>query len=77
MIAQDKRFHFLFCMGIAILLSPFPFNLWFYIPMLVGVIKEIYDLCGFGTFEWNDLLADLLGTVCGGVIGFCIKFLIQ
>ena len=35
----------------------------------IGAAKEVYDKCsGKGNAEWQDLLADAVGIVAGGVI---------
>lgn len=78
MIAADKLGHIKLCAGIALTLSlAFSPQIGFGIAMGVGVAKECWDLCGHGTPEWGDLLADLVGAIlgCGGAI--CIKFIIQ
>jgi hypothetical protein len=76
-IAYDKLFHFWFCAGVAILLSFALSPLWvFGITMGIGVAKEVRDAMGYGTPEWLDLLADLLGTLFGLGVYACIRLFV-
>ena len=77
MIAQDKLGHIKMCAGIALVASLlFTPQIGCSVAMAVGVGKELWDLCGFGTPEWGDLLADLVGTILGTGVAICIKFII-
>ena len=72
----DKKWHMILSAGVALvtslLIAP---QIGFSAAMVVGVGKELYDLCGFGTPEWTDLLADLTGAIIGTGAAMCIKYL--
>lgn len=76
MIAADKLGHIKMCAGIALVASLLTTpQIGFSVAMTVGVGKELWDLCGFGTPEWADLLADLVGAIIGTGVAMCIKCL--
>lgn len=73
---NDKLLHF----AISFLLAMSPGCLVIHLPkyavlflglfwaMMIGIIKELYDLNNGGEFSWDDLLFDLLGAVLGVLI---------
>ena len=76
MIANDKLGHIKMCAGIALVASLLTTpQIGIGVAMVVGVGKELWDLCGFGTPEWADLGADLVGSIIGTGVAICIKFL--
>lgn len=66
---NDKQWHFLCSCFILFLSVPFLGLLYSLIAtLLVGFIKECWDHV-YGTgFCWLDILANILGTVVGGII---------
>lgn len=36
--------------------------------MIIGVLKEAADFIGGGTIDFKDLLADLVGSILGGIL---------
>lgn len=36
--------------------------------MIIGVLKETADFIGGGTIDFKDLLADLVGSIFGGIL---------
>lgn len=66
---KDKQKHFLAGAFISIIMT---ILLCWWIGLLlsvvVGLMKETYDMAGNGTPEWNDVLATIIGGICGNVI---------
>ena len=73
----DKLFHLKFCLGasfgMSLLFTPM---IGFITAMAIGIAKELWDLSGHGCFEWNDLLADLIGAIGGALCSLLVKNLI-
>lgn len=40
--------------------------------MIIGVLKEILDFTRGGSFDIKDLLADLVGSIFGGILAILI-----
>lgn len=40
--------------------------------MIIGVLKEILDFTQGGSFDIKDLLADLVGSILGGILAILI-----
>lgn len=40
--------------------------------MIIGVLKEIHDFTRGGSFDIKDLLADLVGSIFGGILAILI-----
>lgn len=40
--------------------------------MIIGVLKEIFDFTRGGSFDIKDLLADLVGSIFGGILAILI-----
>jgi putative lipoprotein len=45
--------------------------------MLVGAVKEVRDLAGFGDASWKDFTWDVIGTVVGVGIAVTIDLVVQ
>ncbi|MCQ2971700.1 MAG: hypothetical protein MJ209_00140 [archaeon] len=41
-----------------------------------GLYKEIIDQLDYGGFDWYDLLATIIGGICGNTISLLLYFLI-
>ena len=73
------QYHIIVCLWLAVLLGSvlsFIIPVWLGIAIGVGTsfilvttIKEIIlDLFGSGTFDWWDILANLVGSIAGGLL---------
>lgn len=58
---KDKQKHFLAGAFISIIMT-------ILLCWWIGLMKETYDMAGNGTPEWNDVLATIIGGVCGNII---------
>lgn len=64
-IKHDKLLHFETSALLVILFSRFlPLWLSGSVAILVGIIKEIWDI-KHGVFSWKDIVSDLLGVITG------------
>jgi hypothetical protein len=66
MIALDKQKHFFY----GIIFSLFGI---FWLPLcalgfILGIVKELYDLQGYGNPEWKDMLYTWLGALIGTIL---------
>lgn len=69
-VSVDGLLHILVCALIVLVFGAF-LPLWaaFIVAVVVGIVKEVYDLLSRkGTPEWRDLLCDLIGIVLGLLI---------
>lgn len=75
-IEKDKILHFIVCFCICLIL--FPLIGWWSIgtAIITGIGKEVYDYKDYGNFSWEDIVADVLGVVCGIVVIMIVKLLI-
>lgn len=64
-IQSDKLGHIKMCFLIAVIVAIQNPTLGFFVAILVGAVKEIYDMFGHGTPEWGDFLADVIGATLG------------
>lgn len=67
---MDKVIHFIAAIILTVILSLFMhYSLAFLVAMIVGVLKELYDLHIKGTyFDWADIWADAWGCMLGVLI---------
>ena len=64
-IQADKLGHIKMCFLIAVVVSVQNPTLGFFTAILVGALKEIRDMFGYGTPEWGDFYADVIGATLG------------
>ena len=63
---KDKLYHFGICFVVSIL------NPWLAVGLALG--KEYGDSKARGNkWSWGDILADAIGVILGGLIGFLVK----
>lgn len=68
--SADKLLHFSFCALISIfLIIVFDRSVAFYVPMLLGLMKELFDEFYYHNFSFGDMFANFLGTIFGMCIG--------
>lgn len=73
---QDKQKHILATFAISYFMSfaahcigfGVYYVIGFTIAMLIGVLKEMYDMIGHGTFDELDIVADVIGSVFGSIV---------
>ena len=81
-INKDKWYHFIICFLITFIFAII-FNLFISVPisiilgiilsLFIGIGKEIYDKYSPNHyFDWKDILADLLGSIFGGIISIIV-----
>ena len=70
----DKKLHFAAGLIIEIACG-FVFNAYSALLAAVcaGIAKEIYDLCDYGKFDWQDMVVTWLGGLIGYFIMEAIK----
>tara|TARA_R110002012_G_scaffold202126_1_gene371154 strand:- start:281 stop:598 length:318 start_codon:yes stop_codon:yes gene_type:complete len=75
-VSTDKQLHMAGCFMISSLTTSYVYNrtadkrkavlIGFGAGMVAGIAKEVYDL-GYGNPDWNDILADAIGSGLGAV----------
>ncbi len=75
-LSPDKQLHMAGCFMISSLTTSYVYNrtadkrkavlIGFGAGMVAGIAKEVYDL-GYGNPDWNDILADAIGSGLGAV----------
>jgi len=81
-IGNDKILHFfismLLCMSWGCLAVHIAFFLvilgGFTFSMTIGVLKELYDIMTGGKFDFDDILANMIGANVGGYILFIVFY---
>lgn len=62
---MDKLKHFAACLAITLIVGLIHPIFGAAVAMAVGVAKEVYDSKRGGEFDWLDIAADVVGTLCG------------
>lgn len=77
-LEKDKILHFVACavitsligvLGLLLIEKPLNIVIGTFVGLFAGFAKEVYDLYFGGTgWDWQDIVADCYGIVCGIII---------